>query len=306
MRNTYKYQNLSWIDIESPTQEDVSSLIKEYEIRTIVAEELLSPTRKPKIDIYEKYIFLALHFPIRIRENNTSIIVEKEIDFIIGSNFIITTHNGIVEPLHRFAKSFETNSILDKNSIGEHAGAIFYYIMKSLYDNMINDLENIKDSLNKVEDKIFFGHERKMVRALSELSMEIIDFKQTSRMHKEVLESFSLVPETFFGKDFRHFIDEIKASYTSIHDLILFNKELLSDLRETNDSLLSTKQSENLKLFSALAFVTFPLSLLLALFSIPTSHTPIIGYEYDWEILAGTVIVLAISMLTFFKKKGWL
>ena len=145
-----------------------------------------------------------------------------------------------------------------------------------------------------------------MVRALSELSMEIIDFKQTSRMHKEVLESFSLVPETFFGKDFRHFIDEIKASYTSIHDLILFNKELLSDLRETNDSLLSTKQSENLKLFSALAFVTFPLSLLLALFSIPTSHTPIIGYEYDWEILAGTVVVLAISMLTFFKKKGWL
>jgi len=134
----------------------------------------------------------------------------------------------------------------------------------------------------------------------------VIDFKQIIHLHREILESFSTIPGELFGKDFDYYIDEMKHAYTSVHGLVLSNKELLSDLRETNDSLLSTKQNEHMKLFSILAFVTFPLMLFLNIFMLPTSHTPIIGYDYDWEILVGTVIVLAIGMFYFFKKKGWI
>jgi magnesium transporter len=171
---------------------------------------------------------------------------------------------------------------------------------------MSEDLENIKDSLNEVEKYVFLGHERKMVIALSELSRELIDFKQSARLHKEVFESFSIVPVDFFGKTFESFIEDLRLEYSSVHELIISNRELLNDLRDTNDSLLSTKQNENLKLFSILAFVTFPLALFLDLFTLPTTHTPIIGLAYDWEILTGIVVISGIGMFYFFKKKGWL
>lgn len=306
MIKTYTYRNLTWLDVESPSQSDVEELVKKHGLHPLVGEELLSPTRKPKIDIYKNYLFLALHIPIRTKSNGKYIVIEKEVDFVIGNNFIITSRNEIVEPLHSFSRIFETNSILDKNSLGDHAGLIFYYMMKKIYTHMNEDLENIKDALNEVEERIFQGHERKMVMVLSELSRELIDFKQTSRLHKDLLESFTSVPADFFGKSFENFIEDLRVEYNSVHDLVITNRELLNDLRDTNDSLLSTKQNENLKLFSVLAFVTFPLMLFLNLFMLPTSHTPIIGNTYDWEIITGIVIVAALGMFYFFKKRGWL
>jgi magnesium transporter len=306
MTETHSYRTLKWIDVDSPTPHEISALIDKYKLHPLVGEELLRPTRKAKIDTYKDHIYLVLHIPVRVNNGTEKGIKEKEIDFIIGKKFIITSRYELIEPLHGFAKTFETNSILDKDGIGDHAGLIFYYIMKRIYSEMMNDLENIKDALAEAERQVFQGQERKMVEVLSLLSREIIDFKQTIRLHKEVLESFKVAPIEFFGKNFHEYITDIQSTYNSIHDLILANKELLVDLRETNDSLLSTKQNEHMKLFTALAFVTFPLSLLVALFALPTSHTPIIGLPYDWEILAGGIVILAILMFAYFKEKGWI
>ncbi len=306
MINTYKYKNLTWIDASSPTRDELSSLIGKYDLHSIIGEELFEPTKKPKIEIYDDYIFLALHIPSHSTVDKKRIVVSKEIDFVISKDYIITSHDEILEPLHEFAKIFETNTILDKKGIGNHAGIIFYYIIKKLYDGILNDLENIKDALSTAEKHVFNGNERKMVEVLSDISRELIDFKQITHLHREILESFRELPSEFFGKDFKFFIDDISNLYNSIHGLIISNKELLSDLRETNDSLLTTKQNENLKMFSILAFVTFPLTLFLNLFMIPTSHTPILGNPYDWEIIVGIVVLTAILMITYFKERDWL
>jgi magnesium transporter len=305
MTKTYTNKNLIWIDAESPSQDEISTLVKKYDLHPLVGEELLSPTRNSKVDVYKDYIFLAIHVPIRTKTNGKYVVVQKEVDFVIGNRFIITCRNEVVEPLHSFAKVFETNSILDKNSI-EHAGLIFYYMMKKIYGHMNEDLENIKDSLKYAENKIFLGHEKKMVEFLSELSRELIDFKQTSRLHSDVLESFKDIPKEFFGKDFEMLMDNVRDEYETVHALVVNNRDLLNDLRDTNDSLLSTKQNESLKMFSTLAFITFPLMLFLNLFMLPTAHTPIVGGAYDWIILAAIVVIAAISMLYFFKRKGWL
>ena len=306
MIKSYPYKALTWIDVDSPTKEDAASLVADYKLHPLVGEELLFPTRKPKIDVYKEYLYLVLHIPVRRHTGTKRVIDEKEIDFIIGKNFVITAHSGVIDSLHSLGKTFETNSVLDKDGIGNHSGVIFYYIMKRLYDQMKQDLENIKDDLNRAEEEIFHGNEREMVLALSELSREIIDFKQTARLHQEVLESFSLVPQDFFGNDFKNFWEDIRQGYASIHDLIAINKELLTDLRETNSSLLSTKQNESMKLFSILAFVTFPLALLVQLFSLPTAHTPIVGMPFDWQIITSAVVLLALVMFAYFKKKGLL
>ena len=306
MIKTNVYRNLEWIDVDSPTLDEISLLIKKYDLHPLIGEELLSPSRKSKVDVFGNHLFLTLQIPIRSKINNKYEVKEKEIDFVISDKFIITSKNELIEPLHNFSKILETNNILDKRSTGEHAGILFFYMVKKIYDYMRNDLENIKDALIEAEKHIFLGRERKMVEVISELSRELIDFKQTSGLHEETLESFKNIPKDFFGNEFNSFTEDLRAEYISIHDLVSSNKELLYDLRDTNDSLLSTKQNESMKLFSILAFVTFPLMLFLNLFMLPTTHTPIIGHPFDWEIIALIVIVAELSMFAYFKKKEWL
>ena len=63
MISRYKYHELTWLDIESPTNEEVRGIMEEFDIHPIVADELLGPSLRHKVDTYENFIYLILHFP---------------------------------------------------------------------------------------------------------------------------------------------------------------------------------------------------------------------------------------------------
>ncbi|MBI5126689.1 MAG: magnesium transporter CorA family protein [Candidatus Taylorbacteria bacterium] len=306
MLHTYTYKRLTWIDLEAPTTDEVAKVMNDYRLHPLVAEELVNPTLKPKVDFYKDYIYVVLRFPFRKRNLHSYVAVDKEVDFVISKDFIITTHYDTVEPLHNFSKMFEVNSIVDKGGMGEHAGYVFYYMLKHIYKNMLSELDSIKTALGDAEELVFTGREKEMVRTISELSRELINFRQSARAHKDVLESFAIASKELFGENFSYYVSDLQSEYMKTYEVINNSRELVNDLRETNDSLLSTKQNETMKTLTIMAFITFPLSLITDIFSIPTEHTPIIGYLFDFEIILGIMVLFTIGMFFFFKYKKWL
>ncbi|MDO8575479.1 MAG: CorA family divalent cation transporter [bacterium] len=307
MVKKHSYRSLTWIDVESPNAEEVSSLVKEYRLHPILGEELIEKSIKPRFEIYNNCIYIVLHFPIRTQIKDKHFIIEKEVDFIIGKDYIITTKYDAIEPLHNFSKIFEVNSIIDKSDFGDNAGVLFYYMLKRMYKNLSNDLEKIKEELTRIENKIFVGKEKEMVVKISHSAREIIDFHQIVRPHKEIIKNVSdanLVP--LFGPNFKYYIEDIHSLLHKIQEMTTDNKELLTDLRETNDSLLSTKQNETMKMLTLMAFITFPLSLIVAIFSLNTTHVPIVGQPYDFEMILGILIAIALTIVLLSKRKDWM
>jgi magnesium transporter len=186
MTHTHTYRGIVWLDLECPTDDEIGSLVKRYGLHPLVGEELKTSTAVAKIDTYPDYILIVLTLPVRTRTKNGYEIHNREIDFVIGKNFLITARTETIEQLEYFGKIFEANTILNKDEKIEHAGFIFYYIVKRMYTGLVEDLENIKDSLSETESRIYHGDERKMVEVLSNLSRELIDIKQTARMHHDI------------------------------------------------------------------------------------------------------------------------
>lgn len=304
MLTKYTHKNVTWIDLESPTKEEVHKVMNEYSIHPTVAEELLMPTIKPRVDLHDNFIYLILHFPAFKHTHHYQ--QNQEVDFIIGKDFIITTRYDTIDPLHEFSKIFETNSILDKSDIGTHAGFVFFFMIKKLYKSLENELEYIDDALETIEDDIFKGREKQVVVSLSIVSRDLLNFKQAMRSHKEVLDSFGEVGIRFFGKEFSHHIKSIINEYYKINSIIGMHNDSLYELRQTNDSLLSTKQNEVMKTLTIMALVTFPLSLVASIFGMNTGYLPIVGHTNDFWIVMGIMLMLTSSMFIFFKYKKWL
>lgn len=304
MLTKYTHRNVTWIDLESPTKEEVHKVMNEYSIHPTVAEELLMPTLKPKVDLYDNFIYLILHFPAFKHTHNKQ--RNQEVDFVVGKNFIITTRYDTVDPLHQFSKIFETNSILNKDDIGAHAGFVFFFMLKKLYKALEYELEYINDALETIEEDIFTGHEKEMVISLSIVSRDLLNFRQALALHKEILESFEEAGIKFFGKDFAYQARSIVDDYYKINSVINTHSDSLNELRQTNDSLLSTKQNEVMKVLTIMAFVTFPLSLIASIFGMNTDFLPIVGYKNDFWIIMTIMLTFTISIFILFKYKKWL
>jgi magnesium transporter len=306
MTTTHTYKGIVWIDLESPDDNEISSLINRYGLHPLVGEELRSSPSLAKIDIYKDYTLVILTLPIRTKQGDSYVVIDREIDFVIGRNFLITSRFEAVEQLEYFAKIFEANEILGKEEKIEHAGHIFYYMVKRLYAGLRNDLENIRDSVVSAESHIFTGDQPNMVQYLSNLNRELIDFKQTARIHHDIWTNMSERAEkSIFGPDFSPYIDDIKNDFNNIHELIINARELLSDLRETNDSLLNTKQNEIIKDLTLIAFIFYPLTLVASIFTIPGSNVPLVDKPYGWFLIIVLMVILSFGIWFYFKKKRW-
>lgn len=302
----YSYKNLKWIDLECPTNEEVRQIMNEHNVHPLVAQELVGPSSRPKVEVHSGFIYLIMHFPVVRRKHNNRFIEQQEIDFIIGKDFIITSRYEEIESLHQFSKLFEVNSILDRSDMGEHAGFIFFFMVRMLYETLSRDLEFINDSVHSIEDHIFKGRERSMVVKISEVSRELLDVRRAINIHKEILESFDVAARRFFGDNFTYYTKAIIGEYYKIYNHLESDHDSLNELRETNNSLLNTKQNEIMKTFTILAFVTFPLSLAISIVTIPSASNPLNGHpQAFWIIIVGTA-VSCVAMFTFFKFKKWL
>ncbi len=301
MISRYKYHDLVWVDLERPSHEEVRQVMEEFEIHPIVADELLTPSLRPKVDRYENFIYLILHFPaIRHSHTNSS----QEVDFIIGKKFIITVRYELLDPLHKFSKVFEVNSILNKSDLGEHAGYLFYYMIRKIYSSLGHELAIVGERLRDVEEKIFQGEEREMVIQLSAVHRDLLEFHRALRLHRGVLQSLGPTCEEFYGKDFRHYTDDIVGEYYKVEETLEDQKEILTELRSTNDSLLTTKTNETMKLLTVTNFLILPAALISSIFGMNAIAMPIIGSPFDfWKIIFLMAIAVMMTILFFRRKK---
>lgn len=302
MISKYTYRKLTWIDLESPTKEEVQKLREEYSLQELVGEELLTQTLRSKVDLYEKSIYLILHFPFTSAKKHKN--TEQEVDFVIGKDFIITAHYEPIGALHEFSKLFEVNSLLDKSDITEHAGFLFYFIIKELYKETTSELEAINLTLREVEKNIFEGREGDMVQVISNLNRTLVDFKQAIRFHRETLRSFEEAGTKFFGSDFSYYLRAISGEYNKVQNTLDGHKEILDDLRETNDSLLSAKTNDTIKKLTIMTFIMLPLALITGIFGMNSEITFIKGFR-DFLIILLGMATIAFVMFIYFKKKRW-
>jgi Mg2+ and Co2+ transporter CorA len=204
-------------------------------------------------------------------------------------------------------KAFEVESILEKGSIGKHSGYIFYAMISRVYEALLHRIEGLKEEAINIESEIFKGKEKEMVMKISILSRCLLDFKRAISLHNEILTSFESVAIRFFGEDFRFHLRKLIGDYFKVDHSIKNTMEFISELRETNNALLTTKQNQITQRLTVIAFIALPLTIFTALLQIETNARPIIGhYTNDFWIMVGIEAVVAFAMYVFFKWKKWL
>lgn len=297
------YKGITWVESETPTKDEARSLMEEFDLSPEVAQDILLPTFKDRLTLHKNYIYLILHFPAFKHTHNKS--HRQEIDFVIGKDFIITNCYESIDAMEKYAKIFEVNSILDKNEGEIGPGELFLAMIKTIYQSLTDELDSINYLLREAEKNIFAAKEKEMVFELSKIGREIINFNHIIAPHGNILETLKENSEKTLGKPFALEINEIINEYYKISKTLENVTAVLRELRETNNSLLSTKQNEIMKMLTIFTFFALPFTVITGFFQMNTKITPIVGSDNGWFIIVGTEIIVMFIVFMIAKKKKW-
>ena len=156
-----------------------------------------------------------------------------------------------------------------------------------------------------IEEHIFSDQQVEMVAAISRSARDLLNLRQMIEPHREVLQTIEADGPQLFGKEFSPYLRAISNEYYRVHNHVMREMESLHELRETNNSLLTTKQNETMKVFTVLAFITLPLSLIASLFNMDLVDIPLEHQPYGFWIVIAGMAVISLCMLWFFKYKKW-
>lgn len=304
MISRYQYKDTVWVDIFNPSPEETRSIMDEFSVNPTVIKELVFPSLKSRVELHKNYLYVILHFPVFKHSHSEE--SRQEMDFIVGKNFVITVRYDTIDAIDKFAKILEVNTILDRGIEENCTSIIFFGIVQEIYHSLGNELEYIENEITQIEDQIFSGHEKEMVFALSKMSRNLLNFKKSTDFHKEILGSLDSFGKTIFDDHFSYHVRRMQDEFAKVQNVLRNHSEAVAELRETNNSLVSTKENEIMKTLTIMAFVTFPLMLVASIFSVNTSYIPFVGRPDDFYIVIGIMLVAATIMFIFFKYKKWL
>src|SRR6201747_1979910 len=98
---------LRWINIERPRGLEQAWLEEHFEFHPLDYEDVRSRNQRPKIDEYDDYLFIVLHFPVF--DKSVGRLNTGELDMFVGPDYLITMPNVPLQPVEYLFERCRTN-----------------------------------------------------------------------------------------------------------------------------------------------------------------------------------------------------
>ena len=298
------WNDLTWINIEPPTEHEKEYLAQNYPFHPLDLDDCLSRIQRPKIDEYQDYLFLVLHFPVfnpEARVTNPS-----QISIFIGEKYLITLHKGELKPLVALFRDCELNEDTREEHFSQGTGFLLYRIIDRLIDYCLPIINKISANIEKTEDDIFKS--RGMPRAIGDISTlrrDVIAFRRIIWPMRAVIASLEPKIRRFTSMDLAVYFGDMIDHVDKIWDALDEFKEIIEGLNDTHDSLSSNRTNEVMRMLTVIATVLLPLTVVASLYGM-NIPLPFQESHYSFALVFGVWIIIVTCMLYFFRRQRWI
>lgn len=299
-----QFKDFRWYNITKNTKKEIAFLKKTFDFREINLDNCLPPLQRPKIFKYPDYIFMILLYPYYDRK--TREIKISEIDFFISHHFLVIVHDNKLPPLINLEKKYNHKDSINSTDTGISPFMLLYEILENLLQYCPPMLNHIGLDIDEVEEQIFkeFGEEN--VREILLVKRNIINFRKAMQAHRSVLYKLQEYITIFSeNKNIELFYEDLIEQTMDIWETLNNYKETIIALYTSNESLVSLRLSEIMKMLTIISVLTFPLTLFVALFSTNLSGTPFVHHPFGFWIVVGLLFIGGSIMLYTFKSRRW-
>jgi len=294
---------LTWVNIEAPTRLETDYLAQNYPFHPLDLDDCLSRIQRPKIDVYDDYLFLVFHFPVFNPEARVT--TASQVSVFIGQGYLITLHKGDLKPLVKLFNQCQTDEEIKQEHFGQGSGYLLYRIIDRLVDYCIPILNKIGGNIEEVEDNIFSESMRGTVREISTLRRDVISFRRIIWPLRAVIGSMEPKIRRFTPMDMEVYFGDMTDHVDKIWDALDEYKEIIEGLSDTHDSLATNRTNEVVRVLTAIATILLPLTVVASLYGmnipLPLQESPL-----SFALVFVVWIVIACGMLYFFRSKRWI
>ncbi|MGG3470710.1 magnesium/cobalt transporter CorA [Neobacillus pocheonensis] len=284
-----------WIDFDQPTEEEVELLRDPLSFHPLAIEDCIHRLQRPKLDYYGDYAFFVT------QALNQETLIREEVNFFLSGQYIVTFHHK---------PSNEINDVWNRiHSATNHKkwdpSHVLYNVIDKMVDNYFPLVYQIEDRLSEIDENSKGRSMEVLLEDLFDIRHHLLSLRHTITPMRDLIYRILNSQRMTDIQGKLVYFSDIHDHLLKLAEMIEANRELTTDIRDSYISLNSHQTNHVMKVLTVITTIFMPMTFIVGLYGMNFRYMPGLTWKYGFFTTIAVMILVAIGMSMWFKKKGW-
>ncbi len=292
-----------WVNCTAPDAADMDYLRHRFGFHPLALEDSLSHRERPKIDEYDGYLYLVMHFPIFDR--NQRVTRPYELDLFVGPGYLVTIHEDTQWAVQTFWKDCLASVEARARSMGKGVGVLLYQLLDHAVESIGPMLDKVAAKISAIEERMFSADMEDTLQDISFIRRDVIVLRRILHAQLPIVANLERRERPFIQEELDVYFSDIADAFRQASDTVDDFREVIEGLSATADMVTSHRTNTVIRILTVFSVIMLPLTVITGIFgmnvALPSAHP-----QLDFAIIVGVMLAVVGAMLFIFHNRHWL
>jgi magnesium transporter len=306
---------VTWINIDGLGDPKVFARLGErLGLHPLTLEDVLNVPQRPKVERFDKYMFIVMRTMRCERGSETpgaevdprsAVIHDEQVSLFFGADWVVTIQE------QADGDSFGTVRDAIRHGRGRvrdaSADYLAYLLIDAVVDAYFPVLDALAERMQALEEEALVAsvHPEETLLRLTRLRHDLVAVRRAVWPMREEVAALQRDESTLVSAETRVFLRDV-------YDHAIQALEIVESLRETAVSVMdlflssqNQRLNEVMKVLTVIATLFIPLTFIASIYGMNFKHMPELEWRYGYAYALGLMLLVALTMVGYFKKRGW-
>ncbi|HVS14730.1 MAG TPA: magnesium/cobalt transporter CorA [Thermoanaerobaculia bacterium] len=291
-----------WVDVRglgSPAA--ITAIADLFHVHPLALEDAVNVPQRPDTHVFETHQQVVARGVMA--DSRPSRIEFEQITLFVGERTLLTIQEHIDD-------TFEAIRVRLRQGKGPirrlASGYLAYAILDTIIDGYFPMFEQFGDHLEDLESLVLVEASPLVIDDVNAAKKDLLMLRRALWPQREMVASLVREPTPFFDSQTQVYLHDCYDHCIQLLDVVETYREMASGLMSTYLSAVGNRTNEVMKVLTIMATIFIPLTFIAGIYGMNFAHMPELAWRWSYPILLAGMGVLAVGMLAFFRRLGWL
>ncbi|MDB9474796.1 magnesium/cobalt transporter CorA [Dolichospermum circinale] len=302
-------ESVSWVDVQGLGNKDIlHRLGQSFDLHPLVLEDIVNMVERPKIEDYEDQLVIIAHMVVP--NNNNGSFYSEQVSLVLGKYYVLTIQE---EPEHDCFDGVRMRIDKGKGIIRRQGSDyLAYSLLDAIIDGFFPVLELYGERIDELEEEVIVNPNQKTLQKIYQVRRELLQLRRAIWPQRDAINSLIRDGSELISDDVRIYLRDCYDHAVQVMDIVETYRELVAGLMDVYLSAISNKMNEIMKLLTVVSSIFIPLTFIAGVYGMNFNteksphNMPELNWYWGYPLCLGVMALVAISLLYFFWRRGWL
>lgn len=292
----------TWINIRGINNpSEIQSVGQQFNLHPLLIEDILTINQRPKVDDYGNHLFIIMQ-SLKFSDMQQGI-ENEQVSFVLGKDYVISFQESEGDLFAPIRHALEQNNHRLRTFGADY---LCYALMDNLIDQYFSIVEKVDENLDHLEDELVHDPKPLTILKIQRCKREITFVRKSVWPLREVISKIFRLETPLIQARTKVWLNDVYDHTIQVIEGVEIFREVSSGLIDIYLSNINLRMNEVMKVLTVVSTIFVPLTFVASIYGMNFDYIPELHWKYGYPYVLSIMFVMAMAMLTYFRRKNWI